>query len=242
MQERFCKTFADRLAKLEDIFAGNRRSAGNDYKLVRGLGGQHVLKRRVGDARLSMILRDGVITLLALSHHDRQMLDIRKVRARTVGYVYYDTAIFLERLERWETVSRENRELTFADYMAVPANFVYDEDQAAIITSGELAENISIIGNAGAGKSVIGFKWLSDELFLCGHSCLYLTMSENLVYTLAFELNKGESTGGRLTIMTTFNLMRDAVKAIRLDIPERSLLNAEASYRVFTRFWQAEID
>lgn len=242
LRERFCKTFRQRLAKLEDVFAGDRRQAGNDYKLVRGLNGSHVLKRRVGDARLSMIVRDGVLTLLAISHHDRQMLDIRKVRARSVGYVYYDMDDFLAKLDNWERVSRQNRELTFADYLAVPANFVYDEDQAAIITSGELAENISIIGSAGAGKSVIGFKWLSDELFLRNHSCLYLTMSENLVYTLAFELNKGADTHGRLTIKTTFDIMREALKAINPHIPERSILNAEQSYAVFARFWADEID
>ena len=134
-QQRFQKTFGHRLKKLERILKGGRRAAGNDFKLVRGCKGRKVLKRRVGSNRLSMVFKDGILTLLKLSSHDRQMVDIRKSKGRSVGYVYYELEDFLQQLAEWQPKNQGRQ--SFGEYMASPRHFVYDSDQQSIIESGE---------------------------------------------------------------------------------------------------------
>lgn len=242
-QQRFQKTFGDRLKKLERILKGGRRAAGNDFKLVRGCKGRKVLKRRVGSNRLSMVFKDGILTLLKLSSHDRQMVDIRKIKGRSVGYVYYELEDFLQQLAEWQPKNQGRQ--SFGEYMASPRHFVYDSDQQSIIESGERAENISVIGNAGAGKSVVGLKWLNDQLQKPDCSCLYLTMSENLVYTLDYEFRKGQDgkvIQSEAEISTTFDFLRRYLKAFYPAVPERSLLNSSQSLAVFRQFWEQEVD
>lgn len=243
-QERFRKTFGIRLAKMEDIFQGARRAAGNDIKLVSGHRGRRVFKRRIGDHRLSMVLKDGILTLLKISRHDRQMVDIRNIRGKSIGYVYYDMDDFLRRMVSWQDIQREGN-ISFGEYLANPGHFVFDDAQRGVMESSESMENLSVIGNAGAGKSVVGLKWIHDQA--CGNTrrCLYLTMSENLVYTLRFELEKSltaEGAAKRTDIRTTFDFLTSRFMKSYPRIPERSLLNAEQSMAVFRRFWKEEVD
>lgn len=251
-QERFRKSFLPRLRKMERIFTGERQAAGNDFKLVAGARGKRVFKRRIGDHRLSMVYQDGILTLLALSSHDRQMVDIRKIRGKSIGYVYYDVDDFLQQLESWQEVHKRDKAISFGEYLATPQHFVYDEVQQSLLAEGrqaEAASNLSIVGNAGAGKSVVGLKWIQDEWQRPGHRCLYLTMSENLVYTLAYEFRQDvmrpdapQQPDGEPVIMTTFAFLRQHVKERYPRLPERCLLNAAQSLTVFRRFWQAEVD
>lgn len=245
-QERFRRTFANRLIKMQKIFSGEYRAAGNDFKFMTGMRKQRVFKRRVGDHRLSMVYKDGILTLLALSSHNRQVADIRKIQGKSIGYVYYDTADFLHQLASWPEYGKK-KHLSLGDYLATPSHFVFDEDQKTAMASVEHAENLSIIGNAGAGKSVIGLKWLNQELQHPHHDVLYLTMSENLVYTLSFEFEKerlenGMTPHSEAKILTTFDFLREAVKTVRPEIPETKLLNAAQSYAVFSSFWQESVD
>lgn len=245
-QERFRRTFARRLVKMQTIFSGDRRAAGNDFKMVAGAHGKRVFKRRIGDHRLSMVYKDGILTLLALSSHDRQMTDIRKIRGKSIGYVYYDTADFLYQLDAWQEQG-ETKHLSLGDYLATPTHFVFDEDQKAIIESTEKAENLSVIGNAGAGKSVVGLKWLREELQKPKNDALYLTMSENLVYTLQFEFEKEKAENAAAMksdaeIRTTFDFLRAEVKVAYPQIPEKKLLNAAQSFAVFVEFWAEKVD
>lgn len=245
-QERFRRTFARRLLKMQTIFSGDRRAAGNDFKMVAGAHGKRVFKRRIGDHRLSMVYKDGILTLLALSSHDRQMTDIRKIRGKSIGYVYYDTADFLYQLDAWQEQGK-TKHLSLGDYLATPTHFVFDEDQKAIIESTEKAENLSVIGNAGAGKSVVGLKWLREELQKPKNDALYLTMSENLVYTLQFEFEKEKAENAAAMksdaeIRTTFDFLRAEVKVAYPQIPEKKLLNAAQSFAVFVEFWAEKVD
>ncbi|SHF10071.1 RNase H1/viroplasmin domain-containing protein [Schwartzia succinivorans] len=240
-QKRFCSTFSERLIKMEQIFRGNSRAAGNDFRLVSPLG-RRVFKRRIGKNRLSMVFRDGILTLLKFSNHDRQMADIRNIHGKAIGYVYYDMEDFLRQMETWP---EKDRSMSFGDYMSTPRHFIFDKDQEAIIESGEKAENLSVIGNAGAGKSVVGLKWLNDQLKKPKHDCLYLTMSENLVYTLEFEFNKGrlaDKDASRADIRTTFDFLRSSFKSKYPKIAENRLLNAAQSFALFRRFWAEEVD
>lgn len=249
-QERFRKSFLQRLRKMERIFTGERQAAGNDFKLVAGARGKRVFKRRIGDHRLSMVYRDGILTLLALSSHDRQMVDIRKIRGKSIGYVYYDVEDFLQQLDAWQEVRQQEEAPSFGEYLATPQHFVYDEVQQDLLADGkrqDAAWNLSIVGNAGAGKSVVGLKWIEDELQKPAARCLYLTMSENLVYTLAYEFQQAAGKTASFAaqqpkIMTTFDFLREHVKQLYPRLPERCLLNAAQSLAVFRRFWREQVD
>lgn len=242
VQQRFRKTFAQRLAKLGRIFRGSR-DAGNDFKSV-SPNGRRVFKRRIGKGRLSMVYKDGILSLLKYSTHDRQMVDIRNLHGKSIGYVYYDTEDFLRQMEEW-TERNKHEKISFGDYMAEPRHFVFDQDQTAIIESAEKAENLSVIGNAGAGKSIVGMKWLGDKLETAAHDVLYLTMSENLVYTLGFEFEKdssGKQRRSKADIRTTFDFLRECFIKQYPRIPEKNLLNAAQSLALFRRFWAEEVD
>ena len=157
--------------------------------------------------------------------------------------MYYELDAFLQQLANWQEKNQGRQ--SFGEYMASPRHFVYDSDQQAIIESGERAENISVIGNAGAGKSVVGLKWLNDQLQKPDCSCLYLTMSENLVYTLDYEFRKGQDgkvIQSEAEISTTFDFLRRYLKAFYPAVPERSLLNSSQSLAVFRQFWEQEVD
>ena len=241
-QDRFRKTIAHKLQKLEHIIRGNVGRAGNDFKLV-AVGKGHrrrVYKHRVGSQRLSMVLKEGVITLLRLSSHDRQMVDIRNIRGGNVGYIYYDMGDFLRQVEGWQ---KEVENL--GTYLSTPQHYVYDSAQQDIIQAGDSFVNMSIVGNAGAGKSVVGLKWIEDTLANGQGNCLYLTMSENLVYTLGYEFRKSleeSQSHSRADIITTFDFIRSSFKACYPQIPERCLLNAAQSLEVFRDIWQQQVD
>ncbi len=241
-QDRFRKTIAHKLQKLEHIIRGNVGRAGNDFKLV-AVGKGHrrrVYKHRVGSQRLSMVLKEGVITLLRLSSHDRQMVDIRNIRGGNVGYIYYDMRDFLQQVDNWQK-DTEN----LGAYLSTPQHYVYDTAQQDIILAGDSFVNMSIVGNAGAGKSVVGLKWIEDTLSEGQGNCLYLTMSENLVYTLGYEFRKSleaSHSHSRADIITTFDFIRSSFKAYYPQIPERCLLNASQSLEVFREFWQQQVD
>ena len=241
-QQRFQKTIAVRLSKLENILKGNVRAAGNDFRLV-SVGKRRVYKHRVGSQRLSMVLKDGVITLLRMSNHDRQMVDIRQIQGSTVGYIYYDMDDFLQQLSSWK--QRGSKQQNLGDYLSSPNHYVYDSAQKNIIEAGNKFVNISIVGNAGAGKSVVGLKWLDDVLKMQTGNCLYLTMSENLVYTLGYELRKSAAAvkaNSRVDIETTFAFLQKCFKKYYPQIPEKCLLNGAQSLDCFRSFWQEEVD
>lgn len=242
-QQRFQKTIAGRLSKLENILKGNVRAAGNDFRLVSVGKRRRVYKHRVGSQRLSMVLKDGVITLLRMSNHDRQMVDIRQIQGSTVGYIYYDMDDFLQQVHSWQ--QRGSKQQNLGDYLSSPNHYVYDSAQKNIIEAGNKFVNISIVGNAGAGKSVVGLKWLDDVLKMQTGNCLYLTMSENLVYTLGYELRKSAAAvkaNSRVDIETTFAFLQKCFKKYYPQIPEKCLLNGAQSLDCFRSFWQEEVD
>ena len=242
-QQRFQKTIAVRLKKLENILKGNVRAAGNDFRLVAVGKRRRVYKHRVGSQRLSMVLKGGVITLLRLSSHDRQMVDIRQIQGSTVGYIYYDMEEFLRQVQGWQ--QRGSKQQNLGDYLSSPSHYVYDSAQKDIIEAGNKFVNISIVGNAGAGKSVVGIKWLDDVLNTQAGNCLYLTMSENLVYTLGYELRKSAAAAkaaARVDIETTFAFLQKCFKKYYPQIPEKCLLNGAQSLECFRSFWQDEVD
>lgn len=250
-QKRFRISFKDRIDRLQRVLSGELRAAGNSLKLIRKTNGKAVLKRRVGKKRMSMFLKDGILTLMRLSNHDRQMRDIHNYRGKFAGYVYYDMPDFIRQMDGYDNLlekEQDNNSLcTFSEYISNPSHYVYDEDQQSVIDKGEQGENISIIGNAGAGKSIVGLEWLSLELLKENNDCIYLTMSPNLVYTLGYEFDKRTLASDRknmsqIGIVTTFDFIKEHVHKLYPNIPEKAYLDSAQSLKVFTKFWQENIN
>lgn len=249
-QKRFRHSFKDRLDRLERVMKGEVRAAGNSLKLIRKANGKAVLKRRVGKKRMSMYLQNGILTLMRLSDHDKQMDDIHRYKGKLAGYVYYELPEFIKQIDGYNQLlsSEENAAnmCSFSEYISNPAHYVYDEDQQSVIEKGEQGENISIIGNAGAGKSIVGLEWLSTELCKENNDCIYLTMSPNLVYTLGYEFDKrklssDEKALSDIRIITTFDFIREHVHRLYPDIPEKAYMDSAQSLKAFTRFWQENV-
>ena len=243
----FRKTFFSRLNYVQRVITGETRAAGNSLKLVRRKAPHSlVFKRRLGKKRLSMVLSKKVITLLRCSSHDRQMKDINRRQGKIPGCVYYSLADFRRRLVRYEEILREEG-ISFSEFMNVPECYICDTDQQNILELGEDCRNVSVIGNAGAGKSLVGLKWLADEQEK--GSSIYLTMSSNLVYTLGYELGKSsmalklqEKKCIPATVKTTFDFIREQAHSIRPDIPERCYFDSARSFEFFQEFWQEKVN
>lgn len=240
-QERFCTTFPAKLERLERYLAGERQAAGNDLKLVR-TEGRTLCKWRQGDERLLMLLPEGshTLTLLELANHDAQSREMRRWQSLAPGLVYYDIEIFLLKLTDWpEWRRQQGHSLSFAVYISQPEYYMLDRDQQAVMEHHRETKNLSIVGNAGSGKSLVGYL-LSSRL--TDGQALYLTMSADLVHRLEQEFAAGaaaESRELRTTASATWDFLLAAAHRARPDIPLRSFLNAADSYRAFARFWRS---
>lgn len=241
---RFAKGFRVRLEHLARTLSGEVRAAGNSLKLIRR-SGKVVLKRRLGKKRVSLSLCGGIITLLRVSTHDRQMHDILTRGERCAGYVFYKTEDFLARLEAFAALPEGERP-GFTSFICDARHFVYDAQQAAVIENEAQMKNISLVGSAGAGKSLVGLACLAKELLTNEQDCIYLTLSQNLVYTLGYEyergLGEGEGSASRLRLVTTFDFLRQEAQRLYPDIPGRAYLDAAGSWRAFEEFWRDEVD
>ena len=241
---RFARGFRVRLSHLARVMGGEVRAAGNSLKLIRRPEGNVVLKRRLGKRRVSLAVRGGLITLLKVSTHDRQMHDILTRREKCAGYVYYQLEDFVARLEEYVQLTAAERP-GFTAFLCTPRHYVYDAQQQAVIKESSQIKNISLVGSAGAGKSLVGLACLSQELLHDRRDSVYLTMSQNLVYTLGYEYERGlegDTPTARLRLVTTFDFMLQAALRAQPEIPGRAYLDAAASWRTFEEFWHKEVN
>lgn len=246
-QQEFRKSFIAKLLRVQQALLGNHRSADNKLRFIRRHNGTGVLKNRLGKKRMTMFFKDQILTFLLMSNHDLQMKDIHRFNGREAGMVYYDLQEFIQRLGSYDS-QHERYGMSFSEYICQPAKYVLDTDQRAVLDLGRCVLNLSIIGNAGAGKSLIGLEWLIKEFYEQKHSSLYLTMSPNLTYTLGYEFNKvakehdWQHLDEQVTVKTTFQFMKEFAKKVRPNIPDRAFLDSNQSWEVFKSFWQKNVD
>ena len=185
---RWLKTITRKLYQYRNVLLYNQSGA-NDIKFLKGT--DTVRKCRIGgNFRLMWRLesKEHIFTMLKISKHDNQDKVIMPSATGLIpGYVYWNMREFLRRILWLNMLSSEKKTAhNIIKYLNDDTHYVYDDNQ---IMAMEFANetlhnvntnNVSLIGNAGSGKSVIGSSWLKS----CARNkekCIYLTMSKNLV-------------------------------------------------------------
>ena len=235
----FCKIMRQKLEYIERFLGGDIRSAGKTLRFVRRGNGKRAIKYRVGKRRFSMLLSGGILTCIGLSTHDRQIQDIENFKCKQAGMVYYKTDEFLDRIAAYDTESK----LPLSRYLMMPRHYVLSEDQKEILSGRRESLNMSIVGNAGAGKSLVGMKWIADECSKEFNNCLYLTMSSNLVYALReqFEVEIAEKSLSSCQVASIGSFIHDRMKLAYPHLPDKSYLDSKASFEVFKQFWRKKV-
>lgn len=234
----FLISFRGHIYKISEILSGNIQAAGNDVKIVNGSDGLKIIKFRNGNNRILTTYNDGTITLLRNSSHDRQSINIKKIKKNNIGLIYYPLSDFISQINLWLEKDIKPR-TEFANTINNPMYYTYDDDQLDIMTQNEHVNNISVVGNAGAGKSIIGINWMLEMASIPSQKFLYLTMSENLVDMLKYRLNGVRKN--TISIKTTSSFLKDKFQKFYPDIPGICLYNSSKSYQIFCEFWSDKI-
>ncbi|MDD6383250.1 MAG: hypothetical protein PUG02_07875 [Selenomonadaceae bacterium] len=180
-------------------------SGKNDIKYLKGadrrLAGRVTKCRLGGNYRLLWCLSpDHVFNILGIVRHDDQdtFAAARGVigkEGRLTGYVHWSPRRFLRRLYSCQIQNRYARH-SLETMLILESRFNYDETQRLVVRRAGGVANLSVVGNAGSGKSVVGFHWISKRLEKQEH-CLYLTMSSNLVDRLSSSYHAEMDTDGQ---------------------------------------------
>lgn len=90
------------------------------------------------------------------------------------GLIEWPMGKFKELLEGIKCGQKNINDLT-----DIESAYVLDENQEEAVL--DFSDNVSIVGNAGSGKSLVGNRWFMEYLYFNNDArCLYLTMSKNL--------------------------------------------------------------
>ena len=235
----FCKTMAKKLEYIERFTGGDVRAAGKTLRFLRRKNGKRIVKYRLGKRRYMMLMGYGILTCIGLSTHDKQIRDIEKYQMKQAGMVYYDINEFLNRIKTYN----DERKVALSKYLMMPQHYVLSEDQEKILGNRTNSLNMSIVGNAGAGKSLIGMKWIAEEFSKENNKCLYLTMSSNLVYALREQFDI-ESLGKRSSVCDVESIGEFIFSRMKIaypQIPDRRFLDSKQSFEQFKLFWKKKI-
>ena len=176
-------------------------SGKNDIKYLKGAvipGKPRISKCRLdGNYRMLWYLSpQKVITVLEVVRHDEQKYfqnhSFSFTEGRISGFVYWQVKDFLRRVDWFNaqpSMRKTKRELEAC--LIDKTHFNYDVHQLDIIkqSNQDICQdvcNISVVGNAGSGKSVIGSNWLQGRI-KHHEACIYLTMSRNLTERMRNE-------------------------------------------------------
>ena len=237
--EDFINNMLRKLNYINRIMSGEITAAGNSIKFLRKSAKKSAIKYRFHKKRFSMILSKNILTCVALSNHDRQIKDIERFSKKQAGMVYYDLSKFKEMIRAFNSEDK----ISLSKYMMMPKHYVLSKEQEAILENKFESLNMSIVGNAGAGKSLVGMKWIANESGKKNNRALYLTMSENLVYALRdeFELELKKTSKSELTVSSIGEFIYENLKLNYTKIPSKSFLNSKETLVFFKNFWQKKI-
>ncbi|MBO6178886.1 MAG: hypothetical protein J6O04_06920 [Selenomonadaceae bacterium] len=235
----FVKTMLKKLEYIERIINGEIRAAGKSVKFLRRDGNKTAIKYRFRKRRFSFVLGKNILTCVKLSNHDRQIKDIDRFQGKQAGLVYYTLNEFKELLNKFN--AKDN--LTLAKYLTLPEHYVLSEAQEEILANRFESLNLSVVGNAGAGKSLIGMKWIKEETQKENNDALYLTMSENLAYSLydEFEIELKKSSVSNLKITAIADFFSENLAKAYPDLTDYSFLTPKESFDFFKNFWAKKI-
>jgi hypothetical protein len=170
---------------------------GNHQKNIRKLEGipagqPAVWKYRMTDSdRVAWFWEDDVIYFVEyITNHDRQGTIVERLLQGMTGSgtVHFEIKEFLLRLqfvEAQSAVIHSTRQIE--QYLCLDQYYRLSSEQSQVVGRDGMHEtrNVSIIGNAGSGKTLVGSRWIHRHLRK--GNCLYLTMSEELCKHLRDE-------------------------------------------------------
>jgi len=156
----------------------------------------HLLKARTNDSdRLFFYVTDingsKIINLISIcENHEDQDTTIRQLNSQgmPIGSIYWPLEAFLKRLEIFNQMTTTSKH--FKDLFDMEYQYITDDNQQYVKDTASVVDNLSIVGNAGSGKSIIGENWLRTRM-ANSTKVLYLTMSESLVQERRFINNIG---------------------------------------------------
>lgn len=220
IRRKFCKRFPQILYNYYRVVKEGG-SGKNDIKIYKGSGYQDVKCRLDGNFRLFWYVTDGddgtILHVTAIASHDRQdsqRLNLKRADGLQAGNVYWQVRPLLERLRTYQVYRRTYyTEHELAQYVAAETNFVYDTVQDDIVRGKTFTStNLSVIGNAGSGKSLVGEGWIAKRL-AHREGCIYLTLSRNLTEQKREEFKKQQTIARREEALRTgTDAMRPSVE------------------------------
>lgn len=156
----------------------------------------HLLKARLNNKdRLFFYVTDlqgdKIINFIGIcEQHEDQDDTIRQLNSdgMPIGSIYWPMEAFVNRLEIYNQMTTTAKH--FKDVFNMEYQYITDDNQQYVKDTASVVQNLSIVGNAGSGKSIIGENWLRTRM-ANSTKVLYLTMSESLVQQRRFINNIG---------------------------------------------------
>lgn len=156
----------------------------------------HLLKARLNNKDrlffyVTDIAGDKIINFISIcENHANQDETIRQLNSAgmPIGSIYWPMEAFLARLDIYNQMTTTAKH--FKDVFNMEYQYITDDNQQYVKDTASVVQNLSIVGNAGSGKSIIGENWLRTRM-ANSTKVLYLTMSESLVQERRFINNIG---------------------------------------------------
>lgn len=256
--EAFMHGFPGLLHKIKEQVEHGRSQQGMRSMSQVTVGGSALWKSRTNASdRVTWFWDDGTICFIQyISDHDHQGTIARRSSREVTGPgdIHFDIQEFLLRIKfilNHLPAIRTSKQVE--QYLCVDRYYLFSAEQS--IAAGEEAaievRNVSIIGNAGSGKTLVGARWI--HRYLNQGPCLYLTMSEELCKWLQedekivqeFEQFKGHELRLESDLIRRYGLQfrtTHAIMAAQLSKKKRDYYkNPEQSRVWFRKFWNERI-
>lgn len=238
------------LYRYRKVLLNNRFGGNNDIKHLKGSehGVYRISKCRIdGNYRMLWYFESSTFHILSISEHDKQDQVTIPTGQKMAGHVFWPIDAFLRRIYSYNEILKMHTRRDLERYLITEDRFVYDQQQEEVIEKAEdssAIRNLSIIGNAGSGKSVVGYSWLQRclEQDVPG---IYLTMSKNLTERMreiftdenGIRTNEAEAfslpfTGKSLTFQDTFSFLTDSLSRTGWST-KQTILNPQESFSFF---------
>lgn len=260
IRKRFCLNF-HRILYRYYLVLKSGGSGKNNIKLMKGTSGEYLISkcRLDGNFRLLWQLSSNhIFNILAIVSHDVQSYysdrNHQSKNEIVPGKIFWKTYPFLQQLRLYQIFHRTMYSAHEMEVYLDPENcFNYDNIQKESMETANEVRNVSVIGNAGSGKSVVGGRWLEVRQER-NEKSIYLTMSRNLVEQKEHEFRKQEKIreeGNKLGLLAKSPVRHSEIEFISVhdylyqhalkEMPdsfsqalnEVDLLGAQESFRFF---------
>lgn len=201
-----------------------------------GVNNCHLLKARLNNKDrlffyVTDISGDKIINFISICEdHADQDDTIRQLNnaGMPIGSVYWPLEMFLARLEIYNQMTTTSKH--FKDVFDMEYQYITDDNQQYVKDTASVVQNLSIVGNAGSGKSIIGENWLRTRM-ANSSKVLYLTMSESLVQQRRFINNMSGDSASKIDFETVYGFLLNHAR--KHGAKAESYMDANKSFEFF---------